>query len=158
MRVEEAFVICGSDPHACITAAVREWVLASYLMGKQQASAVALYQLEAAIDSEHGYGNWSYWPEWTAQVGAPVSLPVESAVGLWSRIYSTGFVAVNPWKDRGTLHAIIPPAPAGTIWRDLLGNAHKAGTKLQVKPVTGITLVSHTDVRATALKMDDAVF
>ena len=57
---------CSDDPRACITPAVRQWVLSSYLMGKQQASAVALYQLLAPEGSEHGYGNWSSWPEWAA--------------------------------------------------------------------------------------------
>ena len=132
---------CSRDAHACITPAVREWALASYLMGKEQACAVALYQLEAALGSEHGYGNWSYWPEWTAEVGAPSGQPAESASGLWSRNYSTGYVAVNPWPDRGTLQAVVPSAPAGKTWRDLLGNIHRSGAQLQLKPTTGITLV-----------------
>ena len=117
------------------------FVLAAELMGKEQACAVALYQLEAALGSEHGYGNWSYWPEWTAEVGAPSGQPAESASGLWSRNYSTGYVAVNPWPDRGTLQAVVPSAPAGKTWRDLLGNIHRSGAQLQLKPTTGITLV-----------------
>lgn len=150
---------CSHDPHACITPAVREWVLASYLMGKDQASAVALYQLEAAIGAEHGYGNWSYWPEWTASVGTPTSLPVQSAAGLWSRNYSTGFIAVNPWTDRGTLQATLPIAPVGKEWRDLLGNTHQPGAKLLLEPTTGITLVlSGVRSDATISKMDDTVF
>lgn len=131
---------CDTDPHACITSAVRQWVLASYLMGKQQASGIALYQLLAPLGSEHGYGNWSAWPEWSAAVGAPVGDPEESAAGLWSRHYSRGFVLVNPWPDRGTLNATLPPPPAGEAWVDLYGKEQPAEL-LQLQPVTATILI-----------------
>jgi hypothetical protein len=134
---------CAVDPHACITPAVRQWVLASYLMAKEQASGVALYQLLAREGSRNAYGNWSYQdPEWTAQVGAAVGPPHESAGGLWSRRYSGGLVLVNPWPDRGPLRAPIPPAPTGQSWRDLYGNPPTPGDGVQVvQPVTAVTLV-----------------
>ena len=130
---------CADDVHACITPAVRQWVLASYLMGNQQASGIALYQLLAPLGSEHGYGNWSSWPEWSAEVGAPSELPEESAAGLWSRRFSSGLVLVNPWPTRGTLSATLPQAPAGQAWVDLYGK--KQSGELQMQPVTAITLL-----------------
>ena len=100
------------------------------------------YQLLAPLGSSHGYGNWSFQsPEWTAQVGAPEGLPRESVSGLWSRSYTTGFVAVNPWQDRGSLSALVPPAPAGQQWRDLYGKAVAFSGELLLKPVTATTLV-----------------
>ena len=149
---------CSDDPKACITPAVRQWVLGSYLMGKQQASAVALYQLLAPEGSEHGYGNWSSWPEWAAEVGTPSGLPEESAAGLWTRHYSTGFVVVNPWPER-TLAAPLPPAPAGKEWRDLYGR--QPGASLQMKPVTAATLVLRGKRPSNSLgrgKTDDVVW
>ena len=113
-------------------------MLASYLMGKQQASGIALYQLLAPIGSEHGYGNWSSWNEWSAAVGAPSGLPEESAAGLWSRRYSSGLVLVNP--SRGALSATLPPPPVGQVWKDLHGKVQPAG-QLQIQPVTAITLI-----------------
>ena len=60
---------CQDDPHACISQAVRQWVLSSYLMSKQQAAGIALYQYLAPEGSANGYGNWSFqMPEWNARV------------------------------------------------------------------------------------------
>ena len=115
-------------------------MLGSYLMGKEQASAIALYQLEAAIGSEHGYGNWSWEPEWAAEVGAALAPPEENAAGVWSRRYSKALVFVNPWPDRGNLTATVPAVAVGSAWRDLYGAAVPQG-ELLVEPVTAITLL-----------------
>ena len=129
---------CGVDPHACITKEVRQWVLGSYLMAKEQASAIALYHLLAKEGSEHGYGNWSWQPEGTADVGVAVAAPEVSAGGLWSRRYSSALVLVNPWPGRSLLAMV--PAVVGAEWRDLYGAVVPRG-ELRVEPVTATTLL-----------------
>eukprot|EP01043_Picozoa_sp_COSAG02_P042666 COSAG02_NODE_3644_length_6433_cov_3.177929_3_plen_967_part_00 len=129
---------CANDPHACISKDVRQWVLGSYLMGKEQAAAIALYQLLAPEGSEFGYGNWSWQPEWNAEVGVALSAPEESPTGLWTRRYSSAIVFVNPWPDRGSPVAQLPTPAAGMEWRDLYG--HVAQSHITMGPVTATTL------------------
>jgi hypothetical protein len=133
---------CLEDPHNCIDLSVRQWVLGSYLMGKEQSAAIALYKFRAKEGSEWGYGNWSYQsPEWDANVGVALAPPVETETGLWSRDYSNALVLLNPWPDRGALGGVVPAAPAGRGgWEDLYGNTVPPG-ELQLKPVTAITLI-----------------
>eukprot|EP00039_Didymoeca_costata_P014282 m.228881 g.228881 ORF g.228881 m.228881 type:complete len:98 (-) comp15984_c0_seq3:709-1002(-) len=57
---------CSADPLNCITAAKRQYVLASYLMIKGNSS--ALY-----ISGVQMYGVWTICPECSAQVGTALS-------------------------------------------------------------------------------------
>ena len=80
-----------------------------------------------------------------AQVGKPSGPPEESTAGIWSRRYSTGYVLVNPWADRGTLSAPpLPPPSAGHEWQDLYNKA--VVQPIRLKPVTAITLVLRAKV------------
>jgi hypothetical protein len=49
-------------------------------------------------------------------------------------------VLVNPWPDRGTLNATLPPPPAGEAWVDLYGKEQPAEL-LQLQPVTATILI-----------------
>jgi hypothetical protein len=147
---------CVSDPHACISKAVRQWVLGSYLIEKEQASGIALYQLLAPIGSGSGYGNWSFLtPEWTADVGVALAPPEVSAAGLWSRRFSKALVLVNPWPDRGSLEGMVPMVPAVVKWQewqDVYGVAVPQG-KIQIAAVTATTLLLLT--KNIVVKSDD---
>ena len=124
---------CSEDPLNCIQKPVRQWVLGSYLMGKEQAAALYLSKVQ-------GYGNWSYYPEWSAPVGKSLGAPVEHASGLWSRLFSGAFVLVNP--SNVTIDATVP---AGK-WQDLYGK--QVSSTLAMAPVTAATLVRANFTRA----------
>ena len=134
---------CSEDPHNCVGKAVRQWVLGSYLMGKGEAAAIALYQLGAPMGSSHGYGNWSYRsPEWGAEVGVALGPAVVSPTGVWSRQFSDAVALVNPWEARGTLSFEVPAVPVPALcWADLYGQSFEPGTQLELEPVTATTLV-----------------
>ena len=67
-------------------------------MGKDQSSAMFLCSLGA-------YGNFSMWPEFSAEVGRPVAPPHAQDGGLWLREYTKSLVVVNP-KPTGHNHLL----------------------------------------------------
>ena len=104
-------------------------------MGKDQSSAMFLCSIGA-------YGNFSMWPEFSADVGRPVAPPHAQDGGLWLREYTKSLVVVNPK----------PTASASTVlsakWRysDLDGSRVAAG-ELRLAPVSARVLLrrSHDD-------------
>ena len=103
-------------------------------MGKDQSSAMFLCSIGA-------YGNFSMWPEFSADVGRPVAPPHTQADGMWLREYTKSLVVVNPQH-----------AHASTVlsakWRysDLNGSRVAAG-ELRLAPVSARVLLrrSHDD-------------
>ena len=98
-------------------------------MGKDQSSAMFLCSLGA-------YGNFSMWPEFSAEVGRPVAPPHAQDDGLWLREYTKSMVVVNPQ----------PAAQASVVlsakWRysDLNGSRVAAG-ELRLAPVSARVLL-----------------
>ena len=82
---------CSQDHLNCIGKPIRQWIIASYLMGKDQASAIFICGIGK-------YGNLTMYPEYSAPVGSPVGSPVAigGGGGLWLRNYSKALVLVNP--------------------------------------------------------------
>ena len=104
-------------------------------MGKDQSSAMFLCSLGA-------YGNFSMWPEFSADVGIPVAPPHAQDGGLWLREYTKSLVVVNPK----------PTASASTVlsakWRySGLNGSRVAAGELRLPPVSARVLLrrSHDD-------------
>jgi hypothetical protein len=156
---------CEQDPLNCITRPVRQWVLASYLIGKEQAAGIYLSGIQA-------YGNWSYYPEWSAPIGSALGPPVEESSGLWWRDYSAGPPAASTTTtstssprrghadSRGGsstaatgqrvlgARVLVNPSPTNKVtatlpagsWVSLYGEPQPAGA-LELPPVTAATLL-----------------
>ena len=120
---------------------VRQWVLASYLIGKEQAAAIYLCAIQ-------GYGNWSAYPEWTAPVGAAHHPPVEERSGLWRRDFSS----TSPDEWAGARALVNPSALMLTVtlpsgrWFSLYGEAQPS--TLILPPFTAATLLRAAERRA----------
>ncbi len=80
----------------------KEWVLASYLMCKQQASMVYFARFQA-------YGGDMQIPELNAQVGSPLTQMYEKQGAYW-RDYTGGEVLVNPTDTPATIKTSNPTA------------------------------------------------
>ena len=79
---------------------IREWVAASFLIGRGASANSSGVALVPAL----GYGNWSDWPEFALDVGNAVDADARVVGGVWLRTYSvsiaTAAVAVahlGPW-------------------------------------------------------------
>ena len=115
---------CSEDPLNCITRAQREYVVGSYLLLKNNASAVY-------ISGVQQYGGWPKCePECGADVGAATGpAAVDQKTGVWSRWFQRAFVLVNP---------AAPPAAAVTVplqndvftYKDVYGKAVTGSVEL----------------------------
>jgi hypothetical protein len=79
---------CSQDMLNCIGKPIRQWIIASYLMGKDQAAGLFICGIGA-------YGNLTMYPEYSASVGSPVGSPADVG-GIWQRNYTKSLVLVNP--------------------------------------------------------------
>lgn len=79
--------------------AIRQWCVSTYLMGKNQASAVY-------ISTTQGYGHLMpirRWPELTAPVGVAIGA-MGKQQGVYFRNFTTGLAIVNPTNISATIN------------------------------------------------------
>eukprot|EP00041_Stephanoeca_diplocostata_P011807 m.195517 g.195517 ORF g.195517 m.195517 type:complete len:450 (+) comp18677_c0_seq1:194-1543(+) len=79
---------CAQDTLNCITAAKRQYVIASLLMAKEQAAGVFISGVQ-----QYGWG--SFCPECNAKIGDALEEPVVVNPTVWERRYESAYVAVN---------------------------------------------------------------
>ena len=116
---------CVADPPRCITRAKREYVIASYLLAKERASAV---YITGKGPPASRYGGWSACPECDAPIGEPTSEPVEVSPDVWRREFSSGLVVLNAQASR----AAIVKLDQVCSYRDLHGEpVHASAVQLQ---------------------------
>jgi hypothetical protein len=103
-----------------------QWVLASYLMGKEHAAGVFTSGVQ-----QYGIDLWR--SEYGAAIGAPCAA-MQSTQGAYARSYKTGVAIVNPSASSVTF-----TLPAGTF-TDLHGTV--AGSTVTLGATSGIVLIA----------------
>ncbi|WP_329373497.1 putative glycoside hydrolase [Streptomyces sp. NBC_00669] len=103
-----------------------DWVIANYLLYREQRSMLALC-------GDQQYHVFLDRPELHTDIGAPAAAPYADAGGARARSYTGGLALVNPSSTQATTTAL----PAGT-WTDLRGTAHTGQIVLQ--PNSGTVL------------------
>ena len=122
---------------AAISKTVRQYVIASYLMGKEQAAGVELCCTQC-------YGIAAWFPEYAAAVGHPLG-PPSFATGpheVTTREYSSSLVLANAYNagstDNGRTITVKLPARAGGC-KDLYGTEYTDSVSLE--PQTAVVLL-----------------
>ena len=132
-----------------ITSDIREWVAATFLMGRLGEAA---NRSGVALVNTLGYGTWDDWPEFQADVGGAVDADARIVGGVWLRQFERALALVNPGNLSRS--ATIPAPPAGSEFRNVsTGGAVAAGLH-KLPPQTAMLLLrrSKTDDRT----LDDA--
>ena len=103
-----------------ITRAVRQFVVASFMMTNGRSSGVMLTCIQCYGGGCGGVGNFSVWPpEFQANVGVPVGEPMKNATsGVWTRLYSNAISIVNPSQTA----KVRVELPVDDDWVDLYGS------------------------------------
>ena len=109
--------------------AIRQWAVATYLMGKENASGVY-------ISGEQGYGEvMPQWPELGAKIGRPLgAMHRHKPSGVYLRNYSSGLAIVNAANRSATVRV-------ESGYTDCYGAAVPAA--LSMGPQTGAVLLRH---------------
>lgn len=112
-----------------------EWILGSFLMGKEHSAYLLVTPLVRVPGSEV---RWPHLPQYDEDMGHPCAA-MASTQGVYVRDYSRGISVVNPsWSSSYTF-----TLPGGSF-RDLLGNPIE-GDSLYLPPLTGKVLLSSQD-------------
>ena len=112
-----------------ISTTVREFVIASYLMGKGAAAGVYMVCNQC-------YGLGAYFEEYNASIGRPLAAASKRANGVWERAYSGGRVIVYPADTESSVHVSL----AGRKYKSVYGRPI-AGDTVELKNGTGLVLL-----------------
>jgi hypothetical protein len=119
------------EPSGSIPPDQRAWVVANYLLTKDRCT----YTYISGRTPSQEYGRLLLYPEYKAKIGHPVAdMRVDGNVA--SRLYSCGFVAVNPTTGGETAH--LPPGSYSDTQGRTLSDSARLG------PDTGSILVRHS--------------
>ncbi len=104
-----------------------QWALASYLMCKEHAAALAISGIQQ-------YGGINWYPEYAAQIGSPNGDMYQDQQVYW-RSYTNGLTIVNP----SSTYSYTITLPSGVNYVDLYGNS--VGSAISMGIHTGIVLL-----------------
>ena len=144
---------------AAIEPKVRQFVIASYLMGKQQAAGLELCCTQC-------YGIAAYFDEYAAAVGHPLSdggaddggpTLATKPTEISRREYSSSTVLVNAYNAGGTDHGVdvtvaLAQLPTGMHYEDLYGKKYTSGS-ITLPPQTGAVLL-HKESKGNVAPID----
>eukprot|EP01052_Picozoa_sp_SAG31_P008739 SAG31_NODE_446_length_15587_cov_29.651989_2_plen_1247_part_00 len=139
--------------------AIRQFIVASYMITNGGACAIELTCVGCYAGCCGGLGNFSIWPEYSAEVGSPSQLEPrkDPQTGVWSRAYTSGFAVVNP---SNTSRVATLPKQQGVCWMDLYGT--EVSMKVTLPPTSGQVFVmkpaddASSASSAAHLKIDDS--
>ncbi|SFF30718.1 hypothetical protein SAMN05216251_11193 [Actinacidiphila alni] len=120
----------ATDDLADASTAQIDWVIANYLLCREQRSMLALC-------GDQQYHVFLDRPELHTDIGAPSAAPYTDTGGARARAYTGGLALVNPSSTQTTTTAL----PAGT-WTDLRGTAHTG--QIALPPNSGTVLAGPT--------------
>ena len=117
----------------------RAYALSSFLIGKGKAAAMTVLCTQCY---EYGGENYSWWPEYAADIGPATSQrPTKDSQGVWMRWYKNAVAIVNP-AEKTVAKVTLPHQAQG--YRDLFAGAPFAkldGLQLTIQPVNGTVLL-----------------
>lgn len=108
---------------------IRQFIVAAFMMVNGGRCGIFLNCIQC-------YGNFSLWPEYTADVGHPLGEPsVNSTNGVWTRAFSKSLALVNP----STNSSAVVSLPSSTGWEDLYGE--KVTDSVEIPSASGLVLL-----------------
>lgn len=116
-------------PTKKISQAMRLWVLANYLLVKNDCTYV---YMSGITNGQQDYGNLTVFPEYSVPIGHATSAMMKTQ-GVWERMFSGGMTLVNPYNATATV--TLPPGN----WVDVNGNA--VGPTVTMIRQTGLILL-----------------
>ena len=131
-----------------VTPAIRLWVIASWMLANEGLSAIHISGIQQ-------YGTWSWWPEYSAEIGRPLAPPekqqtvVAGASGkqtVWIRQYTKSVAIVNPSPPSDKHINATVRLEAGD-YRGLDGrrvsNCRISGCSVEIGASEGLVLLKH---------------
>lgn len=106
------------------------WILASFLMGREHCAYIAIDDVSGGIDQIR----WPHRPEYDEDIGHPCGEMVQSQ-GLYARDFSKGISVVNP-NPNNSYTFTLPPGS----FRDLYGMPIEG--QMRLEPLSGAVLIS----------------
>lgn len=121
----------GEEPQPTteITQEERLWVLANYLLLKNNCTYVSITGI---TNGAQDYGKLWVFPEYTAAIGRPLGV-LTRVRGIWMRKFSGGLTLVNP--SNFTANVPLPPGKYVDV------NGDKVGSVVTMNPQTGLILL-----------------
>jgi hypothetical protein len=125
--MHKPYYIVNQFPPPSVNSSEIQWALASYLMSKENLSALF-------ISTRQDYGRDTRFDEYNAQIGSPLNEMYQGQNVYW-RDYTNGIVVVNPNSTQTYTVSFSP----GSHYVDLYGN--HLGQTITLTPHSGIVLL-----------------
>ena len=116
-------------PTSGITPQERQWVIANYLLVKNDCTYV---YMTGDNGKAQGYGVLVTFPEYSIAIGSPTAA-LQAVQGAYSRPFTNGLAIVNP--SSATVHFTLPAGKYKTV------DGHVEGAAVTLGPSTGLVLL-----------------